>query len=146
MIIRDILTVKDGDKIYSISPGQPVSEAVGAMVQNNIGSLVVKNDEGRMIGIFTERDVLRALDKMGCNLMQARVDELMTRQVIVGSPEDTVDYVRGVMTENHIRHLPVMEGNELLGVITFHDVAKACLSENNFEIQLLKRYIRHWPE
>lgn len=144
MILRDILTIKGGE-IISISPGQIVPEAVSLMTQHNIGSLVVM-EGGRMIGIVTERDVLRALHRLGCDISKAKVEDLMSRDLIVGNPEDTLDYVRGVMTENRIRHLPVVEGETLLGVITFHDVAKACLTENNFELQLLKKYIRHWPE
>ena len=75
-----------------------------------------------------------------------KVSEVMSVEPIIGSPSDTVDYVRGVITENRISHLVVMDGDKLAGVISFHDVAKACLSEAKLENRLLKRYIRHWPE
>lgn len=145
MIIRDILALKGGET-YSISPEEPVAQAIQHMVERNIGSLIVSDVAGKMIGIITERDILRAVHKYGCDLSKYRVCDLMTTRLVVGNPEDTVDQVRGMMTENHIRHLPVQEGDTLLGVITFHDVAKACLNEADFENKLLKHYIKNWPQ
>ncbi|MDA8093120.1 MAG: CBS domain-containing protein [Betaproteobacteria bacterium] len=145
MIIRDILTVKGGDDVFSISPDRPVTEAVKRMVLHDVGSLVVKLN-GEMVGLVTERDIMRAMHDRGCDLKDVPVSELMSTEPIIGSPEDTVDYVRGVMTQHRIKHLPVMDGENLLGIISFHDVARACLHEASFENQLLKRYIKHWPE
>ena len=65
---------------------------------------------------------------------------------VVANADDSVDYARDVMTKSHIGHLPILDGNKLLGIISFHDVARACLKEANFENSLLKRYIKHWPE
>lgn len=144
MIIRDILTMK-GDEIYSIAPSQSVLEAARLMAQYNIGSLVVKDGES-MVGLLTERNIVCAMPKHGPDLTHVKVSELMSPEPLIGSPEDTVDYVRGVMTENRISHLPVVSADQLLGIISFHDVAKACLKEASFENVLLKRYIRHWPE
>ena len=145
MIIREILTLKPAGEIYSISPEQPVAEAVRLMVQHDIGSLVVRGKD-RMVGLVTERDVLRGLNERGDGAPRLAVSELMITEPIIGNPEDTVDYVRGVMTEQRISHLPVVEGDALLGIISFHDVAKACLKEASFENRLLKRYIKNWPE
>ncbi|HUW28773.1 MAG TPA: CBS domain-containing protein [Sulfuriferula sp.] len=144
MIIREILTIKGGD-IFAIQPDQLVSEAVEVMVKRDVGSLIVRQD-GTMVGLLTERDVLRGLNERGCELIAVKVSEMMVTEPIIGNPDDTVDYVRGVMTENRISHLPVMEGETLLGVISFHDVARACLNAADFENRLLKRYIKHWPE
>lgn len=144
MIVRDILTIKGGD-IYSIWPSQPLSEAVRLMVEHDIGSLVIKDGE-TMVGLITERDVLRELVRHGCNATTLKVSELMITEPIIAGMDDTVDYVRGVMTEHRISHMPVVEEERLLGIISFHDVAKACLREANFENLLLKRYIKHWPE
>lgn len=145
MIIREILTLKGAGEICSISPEQPVAEAVRLMVEHDVGSLVVKGKD-RMVGLITERDVLRAVNEKGGDMSSLKVSELMTTEPIIGCPEDTVDYLRGVMTEHRISHLPVVEGDALLGVISFHDVAKACLKEASFENRLLKRYIKNWPE
>ncbi|MES2408369.1 MAG: CBS domain-containing protein [Sulfuriferula sp.] len=144
MIIREILTIKGGD-IFSIDPDQPVSEAVEVMVKHDVGSLIVRQN-GTMVGLLTERDVLRGLNVRGCALIAVKVSDMMATEPIIGNPDDTVDYVRGVMTENRISHLPVMDGETLLGVISFHDVARACLNAADFENRLLKRYIKHWPE
>lgn len=145
MIIRDILTVKKGGEIFGIAPDRPLTEAVNVMVQHDVGSLVVTG-KADMVGLITERDVLRVLRERGCDISNVKISEVMTVEPIIGHPDDTVDYVRGVMTENRISHLPVMDGDRLLGIISFHDVAKACLSEASFENKLLKRYIKHWPE
>lgn len=144
MIIRDILTIKS-DEICAISPTQTVADAVQKMVAHDVGSLVVRQ-EGVMVGLLTERDVLRGLSKLGGDFVTHKVSDMMVTEPIIGSPADTVDYVRGVMTENRVSHLPVMEGDCLLGIISFHDVARACLNEADFENKLLKRYIKHWPE
>lgn len=144
MIIRDILTVKSDD-ICAISPMQTVADAISQMVAHDVGSLVVRQD-GVMVGLLTERDVLRGISKLGGTFVTHKVSDMMVTEPIIGSPTDTVDYVRGVMTENRVSHLPVMEGDNLLGIISFHDVARACLNAADFENQLLKRYIKHWPE
>jgi len=65
---------------------------------------------------------------------------------VVASADDSIDYARDVMAKSHINHLPIMDGNRLIGIMSFHDVARACLKEANFENSLLKRYIKHWPE
>ncbi|MHB0991841.1 MAG: CBS domain-containing protein [Burkholderiales bacterium] len=144
MIIRDILTIK-GSEICAVSPAQTIADAIALMVQYDVGSLVVRQD-GVMMGLLTERDVLRRLNERGDSVVSQPVSAMMVTEPIIGHPDDTVDYVRGVMTENRVSHLPVMEGENLLGVISFHDVARACLNAADFENQLLKRYIKHWPE
>ena len=144
MIIRDILSMKGGT-IFSMAPDARVSAAVGTMVKNDIGSLVVM-EGGRMTGMVTFREVLKALDALSGNLADVRLGEVMVADPITGSPDDTLDHLREVMTKNHIRYLPVTEGGQLLGVISFHDVAKFVIKETSFENRLLKRYIKNWPE
>lgn len=144
MLISEILALK-GNEIVSVPPQCTVQEAIARMVEKDISSVVVM-EGGTMVGLLTARDVLHALHQRGCDLGRLPVAEVMVTEPIIGNPEDTVDYVRGVMTENRITHLPVMEGERLLGIISFHDVARACLSEAKLENRLLKRYIRHWPE
>lgn len=144
MIIRDILGLKGGT-IFSIAPEGKLADAVKTMVTNDIGSLVVMQD-GAMIGMLTFREVLGELNARGGNLGDAQVAAVMVKNPISGNPTDSVDHLRGVMLDNHIRYLPVTEGSELLGVISFHDVAKAVIKQTNFENRLLKRYIKNWPE
>ena len=144
MIIRDILNMKGGT-IYSMAPDGKVSDAVSMMVNNDIGSLVVM-DDGRMTGMLTFREVLKALDAQSGNLADLRLRDVMVADPISGSPDDTLDHLREVMTKNHVRYLPVRQGETLLGVISFHDVAKSVIKETSFENRLLKRYIKNWPE
>ena len=144
MVIRDILNMKGG-AIFSIAPDGRVSDAVGMMVEHDIGSLVVMKG-GRMTGMVTFREVLQAIDANSGNLAGLRVESVMVASPICGSPDDTIDHLREVMTDNHVRYLPVREGDRLLGVISFHDVAKSVIKETSFENRLLKRYIKNRPE
>ncbi len=144
MIIRDILSMKGGT-IFSIAPDGKVADAVGMMVKHDIGSLVVM--EGvRMTGMLTFREVLKALDAQSGDLADLRVKNVMVTEPICGDPNDSLDHLREVMTKHHVRYLPVKDGEQLLGVISFHDVAKSVIKETSFENRLLKRYIKNWPE
>lgn len=144
MEIREILAHKSNE-IHSIAPSDLVSAAVVKMVNLGIGSLVVLQD-GEMVGFITERDIVQGMVKFGCDLKDAAVSKIMVTEPLIASPDDSVDYARDVLTKSHLGHLLVMEGNSLLGVISFHDLAHAILKETNFENNLLKRYIKHWPE
>jgi len=144
MQIREILTLKPA-AIHGIAPTDAVSVALDKMVELGVGSLVVMQG-GEMVGLLTERDVVHGLVKQGCDLKDAQVSTIMVTEPVVANAEDSVDYARDVMTKSHIGHLPIFDGNALLGIISFHDVARACLKEANFENSLLKRYIKHWPE
>ncbi len=137
--------MKAGSEIYAIEPEAPISEAVKRLVEKDIGSLVVMHN-GKMVGFITERDILRGMHARGCSLADVRVSELMEKEPLLCSPDDSVDYARDVLTKSRLSHLVVMDNNQLVGVISFHDVAKACLKQANFENSLLKRYIRNWPE
>lgn len=144
MIIRDILNMKGG-QIFSIAPDGRVADAVRLMVEQDIGSLVVLDGE-RMAGMLTFREVLIGLNANGGNLGDLRVKSLMVAEPVCGSPDDSIDRLRAVMTKNHVRYLPVSDAEKLLGVISFHDVAKSVIKETSFENRLLKRYIKNWPE
>ena len=144
MIIRDILTTKRGD-LLSVTPGHIIQDAIAIMTEADIGSLIVFQHD-IMVGLITERDILRGLRRDGAAGLVATVDTMMVTEPIFAVPDDTVDYVRGVMTKNRISHLLVMENDHLIGVISFHDVARACMNAADFENQLLTRYIKHWPE
>lgn len=144
MELREILALKS-DVIHSIAPTDSVADAVVKMVGLGIGSLVVMQAK-EIVGFITERDIVKGMVKYGCDLKDAQVSKIMVTEPLVASPEDSVDYARDVLTKSHLGHLLVMEGEGLLGVISFHDLAHASLKEANFENSLLKRYIKHWPE
>jgi CBS domain-containing protein len=143
MIIRDILKAKGGT-IFSVAPSAAVSEALSLMVKSDIGSLVVL-DGTRMAGMLTFREVLRALAAKG-NLAGLKVSDVMIKDAACGNPEDSLESLRELMNKDHIRYLPVKEGDKLLGVISFHDVANAVIKETTFHNKLLKSYIKNWPE
>ena len=144
MRIREILTLKS-DTIYSVAPTDSVESAVAKLVELGVGSLVVLKN-GEMVGLLTERDVMQGMVKQGCDLKDAQVSTIMVTEPVVADADDSVDYARDVMTKSHISHLPILEKDKLLGIISFHDVARASLKEAKFENSLLKRYIKHWPE
>jgi CBS domain-containing protein len=143
MLIREILTLKS-DTIYSIEPTDSVESAVAKLVSLGVGSLVVLKN-GEMVGLLTERDVVQGMAKQGYDL-NVQVGTIMVTEPVVADADDSVDYARDVMTKSHISHLPILEKDKLLGIISFHDVARASLKEAKFENSLLKRYIKHWPE
>jgi len=151
MQVSEILKVK-GTTLYTVSPDSMLSEAVIVMAEHDIGSLVVM-ERGRLAGMLTFREVLRVLARRQQELRTGPtppVAEIVVRDVMnprpsVADPGMDVNDLRRLMLENHERYLPVMASDVLLGVISFHDVAKAVLEEQSFENRMLKAYIRDWP-
>ena len=145
MLIREVLSIKGDSANITIDPEALIADAVNRMVDNDIGSLLVIHD-GALVGFITERDILHGMHAHGCSLCEVKVGDLMEKEPVVATLDDSVDYARDVMTKSRISHLVVLDGSKLVGVISFHDVARACLKEANFENALLKRYIKNWPE
>jgi CBS domain-containing protein len=144
MLIKDVLKLK-GDGVVSIGPESTVPEAVAVMVERDIGSLVVIRS-GKMDGLITFREILAALHRHRGDIHGLKIGEIMVRDPVTGAPEDTMDEVRAVMTERHVRYLPIVTQGELRGIVSFHDIARAALKLANFENRLLKQYIKNWPE
>jgi CBS domain-containing protein len=144
MQVSEILKVK-GNALFTIAPDGKLSEAVAVMAQHNMGSLVVM-DKGRMVGMLTFREILVAVDKGRGALGDAKVGEIMERDPVTASPGMEVSDLRRTMIESGARYLPVMERDRLIGVVSFRDVAKAVLEEQDFENRMLKGYIKNWPE
>jgi len=141
MKVRDLLQAK-GAAVMTIHPEATLYEALAALVHHRIGSLVVTNDAGKVTGIITERDLLRECVAHGEQIKDIKIREVMTTHLIIGIPDDDVGYVMGIMTHNRIRHLPIMEGQRLEGLISIGDVVKAQLEETEFENRYLKDYIQ----
>lgn len=139
MKLRDILKGK-GKQVHSISPDRTLGDVVAKLVQNNCGALVVLEAE-RMVGIISERDVLKACAELR-QPMEAAVNTRMTRDLITATPDDKVEHVMGVLTHHRIRHLPVLEGGALAGVISIGDIVKAQYEELSNENLFLKQYIQ----
>ena len=143
MQIRKILGIK-GKLLVSIAPEATVSDAVDLMSEKDIGSLVVM-ERGAMVGMLTFREVIRALHEGKGSIEGVRVDAIMVKNPRTIAPEGEVDELRGVMLEHHIRYMPVTEGGKLVGLLSFHDVARAVLEEQAFENRMLKDYIKDSP-
>lgn len=143
MQLREILRIK-GNLLVSIAADGMVSDAVSIMSEKDIGSLVVMS-QGHMVGMLTFREVLQALHRNKGSIQGMRVDAIMVKNPRTIGPNVEVDELRSVMLEHHIRYMPVMEGDALVGVLSFHDVARAVLEEQAFENRMLKGYIKDSP-
>ena len=144
MQVKDILKIKGG-QIFSIGPNASLPQAVSLMVEHDIGSLVVM-EKGQMIGLLTFREVLAAVHRYRGDIHDVKVNQVMAGSPICGNLDDKVDQMRDMMTDNHVRYLPIKDNGALIGVLSFHDVAKASLRAASFENKLLKQYIKNWPE
>ena len=144
MHVSEILKVK-GNVLHTIAPEGRLTEAVSEMARHNMGSLVVI-DKGRVVGMLTFKELLEAVHQGGGALGEARVADIMERDPVSASPGMDVNDLRRTMIESGARYLPVMDSDKLIGVISFRDVAKAVLEEQDFENRMLKGYIKNWPE
>ena len=143
MQVREILRVK-GNRMVSIEPSGRAADAVRIMAAENLGSLIVI-EQGRMQGILTFHEILRALGGKGDGLGATRVAEIMQRDPVTATPDMEVNDLRRTMIESGARYLPVVQDGKIVGVISFRDVAKAILEEQDFENKMLKGYIKDWP-
>lgn len=143
MQVHEILRIK-GTVLYTVVPAQSLGNAVATMADLDVGSLVVM-EHGLIVGMLSFREVLRALRKSGGGWQTLTVADVMQRDPATAHPDMEVDELRRLMLERHCRYLPIMEGDTLMGVLSFHDVARAMLEEQSFENRMLKSYIRDWP-
>ena len=139
MKTKEILRIKAGNVLHAIAPDSLLSQALGDMVDKDIGSLVVM-EQGKLAGMVTFREVLKGIHANGGSTGDLRVKEVMAKPEVIG-PEAEVDALRRVMLEKHTRYMPVVDGGAVIGVLSFHDVAKAVLEEQAFENRMLKGYI-----
>jgi CBS domain-containing protein len=151
MQVNQILKVK-GNTLFTVAPEASLAEAVVTMAENDIGSLVVMS-QGKLAGMLTFREVIKVLARRQVEhragptppVSDIYIHEVMNPKPIVVAPDTEVNELRRVMIDTRQRYLPVMDGGTLLGVVSFHDVARAVLDEQSFENKMLKAYIRDWP-
>ena len=144
MQVREIINLKGGT-LYTATPQQTLASAIDTMADLDVGSLVVM-DGGKMAGMLTFREVLIALKAHESCPVGVTVGDVMVKDPVVAIPGMEANELRRLMIEKHWRYLPVVEGSTLMGVISFLDVAKAVLEEQNFENKMLKSYIKNWPD
>lgn len=137
--IATLLEAK-GKEIWTIEPRQTAFKALETMAQKNVGALLVV-ERGKLVGIFSERDYARKVILKGKSSRETTVGELMTRDVFYADPEDTLQESMALMTAKHIRHMPVLKDNNLIGMVTLGDVVKGIISEQKFTINELEKYI-----
>ncbi len=133
--------IRDKSAVYTIEQDKTLHDAIQVLVQHNIGALPVLDKRGKVIGIISERDILRETAQRADRLHKRRVKDVMTKEVIIGLAEDEVEYTLGVMTQNRIRHLPIMEGDKLVGIISLADAVKARMVEHEMDNRYLKQYM-----
>jgi CBS domain-containing protein len=144
MQVREIIQLKGGT-LFTATPQQSLSSAIDTMAELDMGSLVVM-DGGKMAGMLTFREVMQALKAHKDNLSGITVGDVMVRDPVTAYPDMAANDLRRLMIEKHSRYLPVLDGELLMGVISFLDVAKAVLEEQSFENRMLKSYIKNWPD
>ncbi|HEY5776266.1 MAG TPA: CBS domain-containing protein [Xanthomonadales bacterium] len=153
MRIKDILEEK-GTEVVTIDAGQTIHAAIVKLNHHGIGSLIVTGEGGHIAGIVTERDILKSCGA-SCSHLQTPpprepeacpflIRDIMTKDVVIGVPDDDLNYVMGVMTKHHIRHLPILDHGKLAGIISIGDLVNAHFEENVFESRTLKDYVHVW--
>ncbi len=137
--VRNILQSK-GNTIFSITPFQSVYSALEIMVERNVSSLVIM-EENKLIGIFTERDYARKVILKGKASRETPVGDIMSGNVVTVTPDSTIDECMQLMTSKFIRHLPVVENDQLIGLVSIGDVVKYIIEEQKFIIENMEHYI-----
>jgi len=130
--------------LYTIGAGVGVAQAVTLMTDKAISSVIVA-EAGQMLGLITLREILAALNARGGAIAEAKCGDVMKANPPTAKPTDSVDHLRGLMTELHITHVPVMDADKLVGILSFYDIARSAIKDVAFENQLLKQYIKNWP-
>ncbi|ARP87121.1 CBS domain-containing protein [Bordetella genomosp. 9] len=141
--VSEILRVK-GDTLYTASPDTPVVKAVETMSLQDIGSLVIM-ESGMLAGMLTFREIIQHLNRNGGTLGNTTIRAIMDDAPVSVTPNTSAEEVQRLMLEKHARYIPVMDGNMLMGVISFYDMAQAIVAAQRFENNMLKAYIRDWP-
>ena len=140
MTVAAILKQK-GTDVARVSPSATVAEVVQQLTARRIGALLVMDSAGQVLGIVSERDVMRSLAEQGARTLEMTAAQLMTTELHTAGPSTTVAEVTAMMTAGRFRHMPVMDGNRLLGIVSIGDVVKARLSQQDHEVDSLKAYV-----
>jgi CBS domain-containing protein len=140
VLVSQILKDK-GDTVFTATPQQTVSAVAGVLFARRVGAVVVVNDAGEVVGIVSERDIVRVVAEHGAACLESAVDSCMTRDVHFATPGETVDSLLSQMTDRRIRHLPVVRDGRLAGIVSIGDLVKHKISEVEAEADGLKQYI-----
>ena len=142
MLVSHILKSKSDDGVVTLPPGTSVAQVAEVLSARRIGAVVISTDGRTVQGIVSERDVVRELGRRGAACLVDRVDSVMTTRVTTCTRSDSADLVLAIMTEGRFRHIPVVEGGQMVGLISIGDVVKARLSELSMEKDALEGMIK----
>jgi CBS domain-containing protein len=141
MILEQILREKGG-QVYSVAESATLKEAAELLDARKVGAMVILNEGGALIGVISERDIVRAVARGGPAALKQQVSESMTRQVVTARPRETIETAMDRMTDRRIRHLPVVESGRLLGVVSIGDLVKWRIAEATAEVAAIRSYIQ----
>ncbi len=137
--VKDLLNDK-GYAVWSIGPGESIYDAIELMANKEVGALMVVEDT-KLVGIVSERDYARKVILKGLSSKDTEIRDIMTARVVYAQPEQTIEECMALMTEKRIRHLPILDGGKLVGVISIGDLVKSVIAEQRFTIAQLEHYI-----
>ena len=140
-IAKDLLKIRKNNGIFAVTPTATVEQAIQTMAQNNVGALLVENEEGKVVGIMTERDVLLKHDAKNLSASSTLVSQIMTEKVLYVESTQPLEECMEIMNSKGFRHLPVFEHGKLLGLISVKDVLRQVISEQKTMIKHLENYI-----
>lgn len=140
MSVKEFLALNKRE-VIKVQSDATVYDAIDILVKNRIGALPALDENGVMEGIITERDILKICAQHREGISRIKINDVMTKDVIIGVPDDNIEYVMTVMTEKKVRHLPVMDGFELFGMISARDIVESQLLESRAEIRHLNDYL-----
>lgn len=140
MKVSEILRER-GTQVVTINADETLLEAIRILVDRNIGSLLVTDADGQVAGLVTERDILRECNRRGGALGEARVADVMSRNPLTATPDDDLVLLRATMTENRVRHLPIVQGSKVVGLVSLGDLVKVLHQAAEVENRHLKDYI-----
>lgn len=141
MILEQILKEKGG-QVYSVAESATLKEAANLLDARRVGAMVILNEAGGVIGVISERDIIRNIARIGAAALTCTVGEVMTRNVVTARAHQTLEAAMDQMTDRRIRHLPVVEGGRLLGVISIGDLVKWRIAEASAEVEAVRSYIQ----
>lgn len=140
MKLQMILNDK-GQSVVTLSDGDTLAQAASILDQNRIGAAVAVDRRGKVSGVLSERDIIRRIAELGADALDMKIGDAMTRDVITASPDDSIDDGLAQMTDRRIRHLPIVSGGELVGIVSIGDLVKCKISATEAEAEALKQYI-----
>ncbi len=140
MKVKDLLKLK-GRPVVTIGPNETVHAAMQKLAENNIGALPVCDAKGTISGIISERDLLKECSQRISAIASTKVKDVMTKDIAIGIPDDSLDYVVSIMTQKGIRHFPIMVGPKLEGIISMRDIVEVQLEESKAQVRFLNNYI-----